>query len=145
MDALLRARARAYVSAFDGADVYYAGKAFLCTAVAHWMQDNARSRGIAEIGMPVPQGSPGDRLLEALGYRVRWESWGLALLVWQRRQEAATLARWWPILVLTAIGFGVKEDVLVLAPALLVVQWVRHRVFGAGSPPSRALVVTTVT
>ena len=30
--------------------------------------------------MPVPQGSPGDRLLEALGYRVRWESWVLELL-----------------------------------------------------------------
>ena len=30
--------------------------------------------------MPVPEGSPGDRLLESLGYRVRWHSWGLALL-----------------------------------------------------------------
>ena len=43
------------------------------------MQANARERGIPEIGMPVPLGSPGDRLLEALGYRVRWESWGLEL------------------------------------------------------------------
>jgi mycothiol synthase len=50
------------------------------TAVARWMQDHARARGIAEIGMPVPQGSAGDRLLDALGYRVRWESWGLSLL-----------------------------------------------------------------
>jgi mycothiol synthase len=50
------------------------------TAIAHWMQDNARSRGIAEIGMPVPEGSAGDRLLAALGYRIRWESWGLSLL-----------------------------------------------------------------
>jgi mycothiol synthase len=50
------------------------------TAIAYWMQDNARGRGVAEIGMPVPQGSPGDRLLEALGYRVRWNSWGLAML-----------------------------------------------------------------
>ena len=49
------------------------------TALAHWMQDNARDRGIPEIGMPVPQGSPGDRLLDALGYRVRWESWVLEL------------------------------------------------------------------
>ena len=49
------------------------------TAIARWMQVNARQRGIAEIGMPVPQGSAGDRLLEALGYRVRWESWGLEL------------------------------------------------------------------
>jgi mycothiol synthase len=50
------------------------------TALAHWMQDNARAKGLLEIGMPVPVGSPGDRLLEALGYRVRWNSWGLALL-----------------------------------------------------------------
>jgi len=50
------------------------------TALAHWMQDNARSRGIPEIGMPVPEGSPGDRLLEALGYRIRWNSWALSLL-----------------------------------------------------------------
>jgi GNAT superfamily N-acetyltransferase len=59
-------------------DPAYRGRG-IGTAVALWMQDNARSRGIAEIGMPVPQGSPGDRLLEALGYRVRWESWGLSL------------------------------------------------------------------
>jgi ribosomal protein S18 acetylase RimI-like enzyme len=59
-------------------DPAYRGRG-IGTAVALWMQDNARSRGIAEIGMPVPLGSPGDRLLEALGYRVRWESWGLGL------------------------------------------------------------------
>jgi mycothiol synthase len=59
-------------------DPAYRGRG-IGTAIARWMQDNARSRGIAEIGMPVPQGSAGDRLLEALGYRVRWESWGLAL------------------------------------------------------------------
>ena len=49
------------------------------TAIAHWMQDLARERGLAEIGMPVPLGSAGDRLLAALGYHVRWESWGLEL------------------------------------------------------------------
>jgi diaminopimelate decarboxylase len=35
----LRTRARAYVSAFDKADVFYAGKAFLCTAVARWVAE----------------------------------------------------------------------------------------------------------
>ncbi|WP_445263073.1 diaminopimelate decarboxylase [Pseudokineococcus sp. 1T1Z-3] len=43
----LRARAREWVQAFDeafadlcgGADVYYAGKAFLCTAVARWVRE----------------------------------------------------------------------------------------------------------
>jgi mycothiol synthase len=60
-------------------DPAYRGRG-IGTAIAHWMQDTARSRGVAEIGMPVPHGSPGDRLLEELGYRVRWESWELALL-----------------------------------------------------------------
>jgi mycothiol synthase len=49
------------------------------TAVAHWMQDRARAQGLAEIGMPVPVDSDGDRLLAALGYHVRWTSWGLEL------------------------------------------------------------------
>jgi GNAT superfamily N-acetyltransferase len=31
------------------------------------------------IGSPVPQGSPGDRLLEKLGWYIRWTSWVLAL------------------------------------------------------------------
>jgi diaminopimelate decarboxylase len=35
----LRARARAYTGAFPGVDVYYAGKAFLCTTVARWIAE----------------------------------------------------------------------------------------------------------
>ena len=35
----LRGRARAYTAAFSGIDVYYAGKAFLCTTVARWIAD----------------------------------------------------------------------------------------------------------
>jgi GNAT superfamily N-acetyltransferase len=49
------------------------------TWLAHWLQDLGRRNGSTVIGMPVPQGSPGDRLLEALGYRVRWTSWVLKL------------------------------------------------------------------
>jgi GNAT superfamily N-acetyltransferase len=49
------------------------------TALARWMQDTARRHGATLVGMPVPQGSSGDRLLEALGYHVRWESWVLQL------------------------------------------------------------------
>jgi len=49
------------------------------TALAHWMQERAREGGASTVGMPVPRGSDGDRLLAALGYRVRWESWELRL------------------------------------------------------------------
>ena len=35
----LRARARDFARAFAGWDVYYAGKSFLCTAVARWVSD----------------------------------------------------------------------------------------------------------
>ena len=33
----VRTRARAYAAAAPGVDVYYAGKAFLCTAMARWI------------------------------------------------------------------------------------------------------------
>ena len=49
------------------------------TALAGWLQETVRRDGGSEYGSPVPQGSPGDRLLEKLGYRVRWTSWVLAL------------------------------------------------------------------
>src|SRR5690349_474470 len=47
------------------------------TALAGWMQARARAGGSTVVGMPVPIDSAGDRLLAALGYRVRWESWEL--------------------------------------------------------------------
>jgi mycothiol synthase len=31
------------------------------------------------VGMPVPEGSPGDKLLAELGYRIRWTTWVLRL------------------------------------------------------------------
>ncbi len=47
------------------------------TALARWMESAARERGYTAIGGPQPQGSDGDRLLEKLGYAVRWTSWVL--------------------------------------------------------------------
>ena len=49
------------------------------TALARWLEEAARAHGYTEIGGPVPQGSDGDRLLEKLGYDVRWTSWVLQL------------------------------------------------------------------
>jgi mycothiol synthase len=49
------------------------------TWLAAWLREHAASRGATVIGMPVPEGSDGDRLLAGLGYRIRWTSWMLAL------------------------------------------------------------------
>jgi mycothiol synthase len=49
------------------------------TTLAHWMPARTGELGGAVIGSPVPEGSPGDRLLEKLGWYVRWTSWVLAL------------------------------------------------------------------
>ena len=49
------------------------------TALARWMQERSRELGATEIGMPVPRGGSGDRLLEALGYHERWTSWVLQM------------------------------------------------------------------
>ena len=38
-EADLRARARAFAAAFEGWDVYYAAKSFLCTTVARWVTE----------------------------------------------------------------------------------------------------------
>ncbi|WP_185995426.1 GNAT family N-acetyltransferase [Nocardioides campestrisoli] len=51
----------------------------LGTALAARMVEIAREHGHRVVGMPVPQGSAGDRLLASLGWQVRWTSWVLEL------------------------------------------------------------------
>lgn len=45
-----RARARAFRDAFSAYDVYYAGKAFLCTAVAAWVKEEGLSLDVCSNG-----------------------------------------------------------------------------------------------
>ena len=61
----LRSRARAYASAFDGVDVYYAGKAFLCTTVARWIAEEGLGLDVCtggELAVAVAAGFPGERI-----------------------------------------------------------------------------------
>jgi mycothiol synthase len=51
----------------------------LGTELAAWTRGLAKARGSDVVGTPVPEGSPGDQLLESLGYFVRWTSWILRL------------------------------------------------------------------
>jgi len=45
-----RARARAFREAFDGCDVFYAGKAFLCVATARWIAEEGLSLDVCTGG-----------------------------------------------------------------------------------------------
>ena len=49
-EADLRARARAFRDAFAGYDVFYAGKAFLCTTVARWIAEEGLSLDVCSDG-----------------------------------------------------------------------------------------------
>lgn len=62
------------------ADVHpaYTGRG-IGTALAGWVRDTARAADADIVGMPVPTGSAGERLLLGLGFRPRWHSWVLGL------------------------------------------------------------------
>jgi diaminopimelate decarboxylase len=64
-EADVRARARDYVGAFDGADVYYAGKAFLCTTVARWIEEEGLGLDVCtggELAVALAAGFPAERI-----------------------------------------------------------------------------------
>ena len=61
----LRSRARAYAAAYDGVDVFYAGKAFLCTAVARWIADEGLGLDVCtggELAVALAAHFPADRI-----------------------------------------------------------------------------------
>ena len=60
-----RARCREWREAFEGADVYYAGKAFLCTAIARWVAEEGLSLDVCtggELAVALRAGFPTERL-----------------------------------------------------------------------------------
>ena len=61
----LRARARAHRTAFDDIDIYYAGKAFLCTAVARWIDEEGLGLDVCtggELAVALAAGFPAERI-----------------------------------------------------------------------------------
>lgn len=61
-----RARAQQFRAAFADADVYYAGKAFLCTAVARWVAEEGLGLDVAsggELAMALRAGFPPGRMV----------------------------------------------------------------------------------
>ena len=65
-EADLRRRCRDYREAFGGALVFYAAKAFLCTAVARWVEEEGLGLDVCtggELAVAVHADFPGDRML----------------------------------------------------------------------------------
>jgi diaminopimelate decarboxylase len=61
----VRARARIFRAAFAGADVFYAGKAFLCTGFARWIEEEGLGLDICtggELAVALQAKFPADRL-----------------------------------------------------------------------------------
>jgi diaminopimelate decarboxylase len=64
-EADFRARARGYANAFEGADVFYAGKAFLSKAVARWVAEEGLGLDVCtggELAVALAAGFPPERL-----------------------------------------------------------------------------------
>ncbi|MEU8828437.1 diaminopimelate decarboxylase [Streptomyces sp. NPDC048636] len=62
----VRARCRAYQRAFPGSSVLYAAKAFLCRAMAHWVEDEGLGLDVCSAGeleLAFTSGFPPDRIV----------------------------------------------------------------------------------
>jgi diaminopimelate decarboxylase len=61
----LRGRARSYTAAFDGIDVYYAGKAFLCVTLARWIAEEGLGLDVCtggELAVALAADFPAERI-----------------------------------------------------------------------------------
>ncbi|GAA2422904.1 diaminopimelate decarboxylase [Actinomadura vinacea] len=61
----VRSRAREYVTAFHDGDVHYAGKAFLCTAVARWLKEEGLGLDVCsggELAVALAADFPAERI-----------------------------------------------------------------------------------
>lgn len=64
-EADFRSRAQDFATAFAGADVFYAGKAFLCTAVARWINEEGLFLDVCsggELAVALRAGFPPERI-----------------------------------------------------------------------------------
>jgi diaminopimelate decarboxylase len=109
----LRARARAY-RAVDGVDVYYAGKAFLCTSVARWVAEEGLGLDVCtggELAVALAAGFPPHRIAMHGNNKSRTEleqavDAGVGRVVVDSFQEIERLAQ-------IAARRGVRQPVLV--------------------------------
>jgi diaminopimelate decarboxylase len=112
----LRQRARAYATASDRFGVYYAGKAFLCTAVARWIAEEGLGLDVCtggELAVALAAGFPPDRIgvhgnNKSVAELERAVAAGVGHIVVDSFDEIARLAR-------IASDTGVRQRVLVRA------------------------------
>jgi diaminopimelate decarboxylase len=110
----LRQRARAYATAFDAGDVYYAGKAFLCTTVARWIAEEGLGLDVCtdgELAVALAAGFPAERLAMHGNNKSRTEleravAAGVGRIIVDSFDEITRLDE-------VAAGAGVRQRVLV--------------------------------
>jgi hypothetical protein len=69
----------------------------------------------------------------------------LALLAWQARRERPSAPTWWPIAVLATVGFLIQESLIMLMPAVVLLQTARARfVRDVPAPPPALWAVVAI-
>jgi diaminopimelate decarboxylase len=112
----MRARARDYASAFEGSDVYYAGKAFLCTAIARWIDEEGLGLDVCtggELAVALAAGFPVERLAFHGNNKTRGElsravSAGVGRIILDSFDEIIRLGE-------IAAAAGIRQQVLIRA------------------------------